>query len=350
MPIGGGISRREEVFYNPHMALNRDATVALCRLLKPATFCDVMAGSGARGIRAANEAGVKVTLNDLNPVAVELIGENAQLNGVEVEVVRKGARQVLSERVFDYVDLDPFGTPVEYTEAAVAAVKGGGILGVAATDTSALSGTYPRACKRKYDAVSLRCDCYDEVGLRILLGFIARTALRLGRGVKPVFSHSTRHYMRAQVKVTCRPKDTIEHIGYLRYCTGCLRREYVKLGEAGQECGCGGRVHVAGPLWTDMYADEGVCKQLAGEVAQGRYERKKELVRLAQAVGEEQSITVPYYDLHKLCKKYGVAAPKTEALKEHVASSGYGFVRTHYSPTGFRTEMPVEELSAFLKK
>jgi len=226
VPLGGGVSKDEEVFYNPHMRMNRDLTVALCRVLKPKSFIDVMAGSGARGVRVAKEAGVDVTLNDLNPKAVQLIRENAELNGVNVTVESKDARAVLVGQRFGYFDLDPFGPPVAYVDSVLSSARWGNIFGLCATDTSALCGSYPKACMRKYDAVPLRCDCYDELGLRILIGFIARSALRHEIGVEPLFCHSTRHYMRVQVRLGSRHQATMKEPGHLQYCCKCLWSGY----------------------------------------------------------------------------------------------------------------------------
>jgi tRNA (guanine26-N2/guanine27-N2)-dimethyltransferase len=241
VPKGGGLSKKEEVFYNPHMRLNRDITVALCRVLKPKSFIDVMAGSGARGIRVANEAKVDVTLNDLNPKAVGLIRDNAALNGVDVHVESKDARAALIGNRYGFFDLDPFGPPVAFLESVFSAARWGNFIGVCATDTSALCGSYPRACMRKYDAVPLRCDCYDEVGLRILLGFMARVALRHESGIEPLLCHSTRHYMRAQVRLGSRHQETLKSLGYMQYCFGCLRREYRHLWDLRKHASAGGR-------------------------------------------------------------------------------------------------------------
>ena len=350
VPVGGGISKDEEVFYNPHMRLNRDITVALCRVLKPKSFIDVMAGSGARGIRVANEAKVEVTLNDLNPRAVGLIRDNAALNGVEVQIESKDARAALIGGRYGFFDLDPFGPPVAYLESVFSAARWGNFIGVCATDTSALCGSYPRACMRKYDAVPLRCDCYDEAGLRILLGFMARIALRHESGIEPLLCHSTRHYMRAQVRLGSRHQETLKSLGYMQYCFGCLRRVYRHLSGLNEVCTCGERLQTAGPLWTGRFADPQICGQVAEELLGGEFQEKSSGVRLLKHLAEEQEIVSPYYDIHKLCSKIGTEIPKTEALAERVSSSGYRFVRTHFSVVGFRTDMPYEELTLAIKE
>jgi tRNA (guanine26-N2/guanine27-N2)-dimethyltransferase len=349
VPSAGGITSREEVFYNPHMRLNRDITVVLCRQQKAETFLDVMAGSGARGVRCAKEAGVRATLNDLNPKAVALIRENAALNGVDAEVASQDARQLMSMRRFDYVDLDPFGPPVAYADSAVSAVRLGGVLGVCATDTSALCGTYPGACMRKYDATPLKADCYGEIGLRILLGFIARAALRHERGIDPLFCHTTRHYMRVQVRVDGRHALAQEKVGFLQYCPACMRRGYAQLGDLERTCACGGRLRTAGPLWTGRFADDGVCAGLAGGLLEGEFQGRQESVKLVETVRDEQAISTPHYDLHKICKMLGIPAKGMDEAREIVSSGGRMFSRTHFNPTGFRTDMPLESLASALK-
>ena len=178
IPDSPGLSSSEEVFYNPHMSLSRDFTVGLTRVCKSESFADVLAATGARGVRVANECDLPVSMNDLNPYAVKLMRENAKLNGIDAEIKSVDAKKFLSENRFDYVDLDPFGTPCNLVDMAFDAVKFGGIMGVCATDTSALCGSHPKACIRKYGASPYRSDFYDEAGLRLLIAFCAKNALK----------------------------------------------------------------------------------------------------------------------------------------------------------------------------
>jgi len=56
------------VFFNPAASLNRDVSVCVTSAAGGSSFCDSMAGVGARGIRVANEVGVieRVTLVDFD--------------------------------------------------------------------------------------------------------------------------------------------------------------------------------------------------------------------------------------------------------------------------------------------
>ena len=114
------------VFYNPAMELNRDFAVLALQthqklLGREMSVSEPLTGCGLRGARFAVEVeGVrKVVVNDIKPEAAEVAGFNAKLNGVEdrVEVANEDANLFLSRHAaprkrFDYVDIDPFGSPV----------------------------------------------------------------------------------------------------------------------------------------------------------------------------------------------------------------------------------------------
>src|SRR5512141_918828 len=142
------------VFYNPRMAINRGATVLFLRALppgrRPVDYLDAMGASGLRGLRVATEACVPVTINDRSARALGLAAANAGRLGLAVETVRSDANALMSSRRFGAVDLDPFGSPAPFTDAACrSAVR---YLFVTATDTAPLCGAHLRAGMRRYFA------------------------------------------------------------------------------------------------------------------------------------------------------------------------------------------------------
>lgn len=115
------LTAKAPVFYNPAMTLNRDISVLLCKVLKPESVVDLLAATGVRGLRIKKEAKVKnVYVNDANPVAVSFIKKNAKLNKLKVSIYGLRAHEFLATRYklkhkkFDYVDIDPFGTPTPF--------------------------------------------------------------------------------------------------------------------------------------------------------------------------------------------------------------------------------------------
>lgn len=343
--------RKPPVFYNPRMKLNRDVCCSVLRVLtkrEKIFFADLLAGSGAKGIRVANESASTVHLNDASKDAYELIKKNAKLNDLKVEVSNKDANLFLQETRFNFIDIDPFGTPVPFLDNAAMRVEKNGYLGITATDTAPLCGVYPKACFRKYGAKPLRSEFCHEVGLRILLGYVAKTCAKYARGLRCILSHSTEHYFRAYVQLSKgkeRAKASLENLGYVYYCRRCLshgfKKEFLPSVEA---CKCGNKYEVAGPLWLGKIKDGKFCKEV---LAESRYLEDRRLEKLLDLIAQE--IENPfYYDVHKLCRLLTVNAPPMVDVITRLKEKGYSASRTHFSPTGVKTDAPVEELKLLL--
>lgn len=157
---GGG------VFFNPTQELNRDVTVAVLRAYRDrepraSSYLDAMAASGIRGVRAAAE-GYDTTCADVDPDAVELAAENLAANDLDGETVHRDVNALLYENVFDVVDLDPYGTPIPFADAALANARN--LVCVTATDTAPLCGAHLNSGIRKYGAVPRNTDYHPRWG------------------------------------------------------------------------------------------------------------------------------------------------------------------------------------------
>ena len=165
------------VLYNPIMSLNRDISVLALKAIGPKRVLDALSATGIRGIRYTLETPAEeVWMNDINRDAFELILTNVELNfGIRPSVEGKravgelfggkrlivswdDANRMMAEefRYFDFIDLDPFGSPVEFLDTALRSVKRRGVIGGTATDTGVLCGAYRNACRRKYLAEPIR--------------------------------------------------------------------------------------------------------------------------------------------------------------------------------------------------
>src|SRR5712692_7797468 len=186
-------------FYNPTMTVNRDmAAMALAKWPRPLeSVLDGLSATGAWGIRMHLESGpVSIAFNDRSDLATDLIRENLRRNGITGEVTRGDLRTLLRDASFDFVDIDPFGTPEPYVGSLLESAPIGSGFGLTATDTSVLGGTYPDTCVKRYGARPVRCPQGTEIGLRILLGFCEREAARFGKGVRPLVSFAAEHFLR----------------------------------------------------------------------------------------------------------------------------------------------------------
>lgn len=332
------------VFYNPIQRLSRDVSVCF---YDGKRFCDPLAASGARGVRLAKERKFSVTLGDRNPIAIELMGKNAKANKVKVEAIREDANRLLSGRVWDCVDIDPFGSPVPFLDLAVRSAKK--TIGMAATDTAALCGVYPEVCKRRYMATTIKPEYFHEVGMRILAGYVVRCGAKYDVALSPILAHSTNHYYRLYLSVSRgagRSDAALEEIGYLHHCPNCLTRFSDKNPVAVNCPDCGAKMLLGGPLYTGRLWDKPAC-----EKALRRAKRLKfaEAGKLLSAVLEEADAPAWHYDLHALCSIAKIGPPKLEWLFSRLKETGRSATRTHFSPKGFRTNASVKEILAVLE-
>ena len=201
-------SKDKVPFYNPSMELNRDLSILVCQWFinnskKPVRILDGLAASGIRGVRFSNEleGDFVVTINDWNSDAYILIDKNVRkLKLKNTIALNSNLNSLLSESKFDYIDIDPFGSPVFFIDSAMRSIQNNGIIACTATDTATLCGTYPKVCLRRYGAVPFHSTVMKEVGLRILLGFICREAGVYDKGIKPLVSYVTDYYFRVYLK------------------------------------------------------------------------------------------------------------------------------------------------------
>ena len=357
------------VFYNPIMRLNRDTAVLTLgvhqgRLNRPLVVCEPMCGSGVRGMRLALEvAGVAgVVLSDLNPRAVRLAEENAALNGVS-DIVRARLMEAnlllsLHDRPghrFDYLDLDPYGSPAPYLDAAVRACRNGGMIGLTATDMAPLCGVYPKACLRKYGGQPLRTGYCHEIALRLVAGALVRAAARHEVAARPVFSYAADHYVRlyAVLERGARMADRcMEEMGYLLHCVRCLNRKPVgmrELREVGECDVCGSRLFVGGPLWLGELADASFCDEMLAMSESSALSSDRRLIRIIRLVRGEVGLSPSFYGIDALCSRLRVASLPTGEVLSAIRDAGFEATRTHFDERGVKTDASITELEKVLK-
>ncbi len=352
------------VFYNPQMDLCRDISVSAVQVLADELggirVCDPLAGVGARGLRYAKEVeGVtKVIANDRSREAFELAKRNVELNGLAslVEVLNEDANVLLwgDRGRFDFVDLDPFGSPAPFVDAACAALSRKGMLAITATDTAPLSGTHVKACLRRYGAKPLKTEYCHELGIRILIGFVQRVAGKHELALAPVLAHATRHYFRVYLRArrgAQRADELLAQQGHVLHCSACGRRRFTPGMAAGlpSSCECGSEFAHAGPLWLGRLMDRAFVHEVAGDLVKRNFKfGQQELVLLSQCA-EEAEGPPAFYDIHELARRAGASPPKIIEFIAKLRERGYFASRTHFSGTGFRTDAPMDEIVKIFK-
>ncbi|MCK9580979.1 MAG: tRNA (guanine(10)-N(2))-dimethyltransferase [Methanoregula sp.] len=331
------------IFFNRRMELNRDLTIILLSILQPSDYLDAMGATGIRGLRVAGECGIPVTIADRDHGAISLITRNRDHTGIPIAVVERDVNALLSEQSFDAVDLDPFGTPAMFIDAAVKGTRR--FLFVTATDTAPLCGAHLKAGIRRYGAIPMNTEYHSEVGLRILLGFVVRETVKYDRGIEPLFCYAREHFVRLHLRILRGAQaadDTLKHIGFIYQCKKCpYREEEPGLQAHDRTCPhCGVPLQPIGPLWLGSIHNDTIITQLRELAETQDLGTKKDMVKLLDSCREELP-TSSFYDYHELAKLKVCSPPNIAVVLDRIRNEGYTATRTHFSGYGIKTEAPL---------
>ena len=336
------VSKEMGVFYNPVMGINRDVSVLLLNSVnkKGMQIADPLAASGVRSIRFLKELNKdkikNIYINDFNNDAIKSIKENLKLNKIKYnnnkKIIIKNEDAnlfLLNSTGFDYIDIDPFGTPNPFLDAACKRLAREGILAVTATDTSALAGTYPEACIRKYWAAPKKDCVMHETGLRILIRKIQLVAAQYDKALTPIFSYSKEHYMRVFLRNE-KGKNKVDKILKMH-----------------------GPFNNAGPLWLGNLFDSKLCDVVyQNSIKNKNFNKNNEMIKFLKTIRDESKInTVGFCDLNEIAEKNKIKTlPKKDAIKNKIKKLGYNASDTHFKGEGIRSNIPIKELVMILRK
>jgi len=352
------------VFYNPKMELNRDLAVLALQIYqrmvkRKLSACEPLTGCGVRGVRLAREVeGVqKVVINDISPEATKLAKFNVKSNKVtkRVDVLNEDANLLLSKyaaprKRFDYVDVDPFGSPSPYMDSTVRALRNGGLLALTATDMAPLCGVHPKACVRKYGGKPLRTEYCHELALRLLIGCLAMSAAKHDVGIRVVFSYSAYNHVRTYAILSYGAKEADKNVramGYILHCFECFHRETSKgmVPLLKRNCPeCGSRLHAAGPLWLGEMWDERFCVQMRKELKNRNLRLGEKIFKMLSLVIEESKAPATYYVIDKICDRFNLPIPSLSKTIGELRNTGFQAVATHFNTKAVRTNAPAKVL------
>jgi tRNA (guanine26-N2/guanine27-N2)-dimethyltransferase len=349
--IESRIPPKTPAFYNLQAKFNRDLSVTIYRAMTKkfsgcVRFADSLAGVGARGVRVAVEAPEidKVFINDLNSMAIRYAKASAKANKVyrkctfsNLDVCRFLVDHSAPGERFEILDVDPFGSPSPYLDCSLRAVRDGGMISLTATDAPILCGIHPNVSFRKYNGYSLRTEYCHEIGIRLLLGALARSAMKLDMGIRPVFSHSTRHYIRTYVIASSGVKHAEEsrkNLGYILHCFHCGNRKVSTMIK--DRCdGCSKNFAYAGPLWIkEIHNDEFLSYLLSIGINDKSCEK---IIRLSL---DENKMPPSYYVIDKIADNLQMATPKMKVVINAIRDRGFGATKSAINPKGIKTDAP----------
>ncbi|XP_066510000.1 tRNA (guanine(26)-N(2))-dimethyltransferase-like isoform X2 [Hoplias malabaricus] len=331
-----------------------------------------LAASGLRSVRFALEVpGLKsVTANDCSAKAAALIARNAEHNNVThlLQASQRDASMLMYEargrkERYDVIDLDPYGSPAPFLDAAVQAVSEGGLLCITCTDMAVMAGNSGETCYSKYGSISIKTKYCHEMALRIILHSLDQRANVYQRYIEPLLSVSVDFYIRVFVRVRtgqAKVKNSASKQALLYNCVGCgafyLQRmgkrishgKHMKYSAATgppvkQNCEHCGQTHqLGGPVWAEPIHDlefvQKVLKAVAGNPT--RFGTSKRIEGVLSMVTEELQDVPLYYVLDQLSSTIHCNTPSMLQFRSAILHAGYRVSFAHACKNAVKTDAP----------
>uniref|UniRef100_A0A8C1C1F1 tRNA (guanine(26)-N(2))-dimethyltransferase n=1 Tax=Cyprinus carpio carpio TaxID=630221 RepID=A0A8C1C1F1_CYPCA len=425
--------QKTDTYFSRKMKTNRQLVFCSLAVLaeerNPLECLDAFGATGIMGLQWAKHLrnSVKVTINDINETCVKMIKENCHLNHIRVEgnrsgrqldgagdadspiasveVVKMDANVIMHLRPFDYIHLDPFGTAVNYLDAAFRNVRNLGIVSVTSTDTGSLYSKCLNVTLRHYGCQIVRTEYYRELAARMVLASVARAAARCNKGIEVLLAVALEHFVLVVVRVLRGPTQadaSAKKLRQLLHCQWCEERVFLKPGSMVEEnlyrqlpCQCHGSMPgktavELGPLWAGPLFNTGFLRRMLVAAVQHNMEDIQPLVKTLiceadcttlktfpvpgysadtsdqsgkrKTTGEESgnvlkkikadtSLEHPafYYSIHRHSIR-GMNMPKLNKFLQYLTEAGFRVSRTHFDPTGVRTDATLAQFKEVLTK
>ena len=320
-PFQKGPGSRAVGFYNKSQKLNRDITISFLNTIRPRLVLDGFGGSGVRGLRIAKELGLKVVISEVNAKSFDYIRLNSEKNNVQVELYNRSFEETVDRFVFDYIDVDPYGSVIPYVDRAITRVRSGGYIGVTATDLSALTGSVPGKTRRRYDAFIANDSERHEMGIRLLIAYVVRRAAAFDRAALPVLSFWYSHYYRIIFRIfsgSGRADQALGNIGFMNR-RNIISEIYPDIDE--------------GPVWTGNLNSKEMLEKLK---IPENIRNEPDVIRYTSLLRNED-ISPLFVDVTDLARFYRKDLPPMDETISRIAlKEGFEVGRTHFSPTGLK--------------
>lgn len=402
--------KAEDVFYNPIQQFNRDLSTLSIRawseiygeqLIKKRkhdqdepdnqrpyiSILEALSATGLRAVRYAKEIPrvQRVVANDFLAEAVKSIERNAKYNGVEnIVVPNKGDANAYMHqskadgKLFNVIDLDPYGTASPFIDAAIQSVSNDGLLLVTCTDLAVLAGGgYPEKCFALYGGSPLiNHDAAHEAALRLVLGMISNSAAKYKKTIEPLMCLSIDFYVRLFIRVKTSPAEVKElgsKMSTQYMCSGCgaiqdqplgkvtVRENGTKkfgLAQAPQNLGplcsyCGFVNHVAGPMYNGkLHNKDFISKvlELNKDASDEIYKTRKRIEGMLTLAQNELDDAQFYFKPERVSSIIKCQVPPLKVLIAGLGNLGYDASLTHAIPSAIKTNAPWGEIWGLLKE
>jgi tRNA (guanine26-N2/guanine27-N2)-dimethyltransferase len=344
----GKISKKLKVFYNPLMKLNRDISLLVIQSYfeKPIHLCDPMAASGIRELRFLKTIPQKfntITTGDISKQAIKNIKNNFKQNKIstkKLNIIHDNAINTINKNYYDFIEIDPFGSPVPFLDIACQKIKHNGILSVTATDTAALCGTYPKTTLRKYNIKIKKTLFFEELGLRNLIAYCQIQASKYNKAITPILSYSSDHYYKIFFQVEESKTKSLENIKKLKYINWNKKTQETIIEEFENK-------NSLGKTYIGILNDKNFLEKIKTQT--NLIKDNKKIIKLIDSLYNEINI-VGYYNPHKFQKEYKFSTNiKFETIINKLKEQKYQVSKPHNNRLGIKTNCPYKKFIKILK-
>jgi tRNA (guanine26-N2/guanine27-N2)-dimethyltransferase len=349
---GDKISKKLDVFYNPVMKLNRDVSLLVIKTYfeqinpKKIKFCDPMGASGIREIRFLKnipEIFDELFIGDISKRAILEMKRNFKINKIptkKIKFLNQDAINTINYKYYDFIEIDPFGSPVPFLDVAFQRIKHNGVVSVTATDTAALCGTYPKTTFRRYGVKVEKTLWFEELGLRNLIAYCQRQAAKYELVATPILSYSKDHYYKIFFKITQSRTESYNTVKKLSYISWNKKTQETRIKDFESE-------NTLGKTYIGNLNDKEFIKKLLENI--NILKKRDKVEKLLNSLLDELDI-VGYYNPHKFEKEFKFSSSKKfEQIIEELNKKNFKVSRPHNNRLGIKTDANFKEFIEVMK-
>lgn len=333
-PVQKGPGARSVGFYNSSQRINRDISILFLQSRMPRLALDAFGGTGIRGIRFNKEAGVNTVISEINPASCGIIEENAARNSAGVEVHNERFERTLERHLFDYIDIDPYGSIIPYADAAIQAVRNRGYVAVTATDLSALTGSAPRKTWRRYGSAISNDVFRHEMGIRLLIAYVVRRAAAYDIMAVPEVSLWHSHFYRVIFRIehgAARADSALSLTGSVNK-HDLLDASYMDEEE--------------GPVWLGKLNNMDTLRDMTGHISSNT---GKDAEKVLDILGNDD-MSMLFFELTDMARIVRSNVPPIAAVSERLSEIGIPSGRTHFSRNALKISGNYDDLFSDMRR
>jgi tRNA (guanine26-N2/guanine27-N2)-dimethyltransferase len=399
-------------FLNPAMAPARTRSVLLLADVlendwlvkngKSIRVFDALCSTGVRIRRWRNEipdelqSRLRITANDLDdfalnwarishqshppPVSIDHSVESDRYGKTPDGAFENGiffqqldARVALSDASYQWIDVDPFGSPVSFLDSAIQSLARTGVLEVTATDTAALTGSSLSSQQRRYGAKGI-VDLYaHDDAVRTLMGLIATTAARHDKSMTPILALFDGHHVRVSVILSTSKENASKVHSNMGWRIRCDDSPYVFKQHPNENQ----LERASGPMWIGPLWNKEITERMTEQRAMELCHPSKEDLVKARAAGldwDETDLEYATRELRRSVRHISKAAdlmsrehlllnldslpkwsktpgaPKMEVLIQCLIENGHSAARAPDSEPVFVTDASFQEVVTIVQE